>query len=114
MILSERAPGWFVSSGLVVGFGSLAVAILAAGGGHGTYLPAVLLFPFTMLSTAACQAITVQWSWAAIVQFPLYGAVLAVARLLGATRVAALCLGMIHLSAVIACIVWLPGGAFLE
>ena len=52
------------------------LAVTAAGAGHGSYLPARLLFPFTMLSTLLYGPFTTPFILAALIQFPLYGLVL--------------------------------------
>ncbi len=63
----------------VVGVLALAFAFLFAGAGHGTYLPAKLLFPYTMLSTALLGLIPDALVAIAVVQFPIYGLILGLA-----------------------------------
>ena len=59
-----------------VGVVALGFAIAAAGAGHGTYIPAKLLFPFTMLSGVFGDSLTLPYLVVALVQFPLYGFIL--------------------------------------
>lgn len=56
---------------------ALISAILSAGAGHGSYFLAKILFPYTMLSTSLFESITTPFILLAIVQFPLYGLILA-------------------------------------
>ena len=53
----------------------------AAGGGHGSYVPAIVCFPFAMLLSIQVGAITLPFLALALAQFPFYGAVLAWAGL---------------------------------
>lgn len=56
----------------------LAIVVAAgfAGGGHGIYGPASLLFPYTMLSTRYVAGISVPFGLLALFQFPVYGALI--------------------------------------
>lgn len=49
---------------------------MSAGAGHGDYLLAKILFPFTMLSTVFLHSITSSFIVFAIFQFPVYGLIL--------------------------------------
>ena len=51
-------------------------SVLAAGGGEGTYMPAIVLFPFAMLGP--CLGVGAGWPvfFVAFLQFPIYGACL--------------------------------------
>jgi hypothetical protein len=60
-------------TGLIVGALAAVVAVSAAGGGHGTYLPAAILFPFTMLISAVLGRIPAWLAAFALAQFPIYG-----------------------------------------
>ena len=51
---------------------ALAAAIESGGGGHGDYLLAKLLFPYSMLLTSLTGTITYTLMGIAIIQFPLY------------------------------------------
>ena len=64
--------------GLVIGTAIAAIAasaaVASAGGGHGSYSAAKLLFPFTMLLTRLSgDVITYPLMGLALVQFPFYG-----------------------------------------
>lgn len=58
----------------------LFVAILFMGGGHGTYIPAMALFPFGLISTILFDRITMPFVVLAIIQYPLYGLIIDKAR----------------------------------
>jgi hypothetical protein len=57
----------------------LLVAVFAAGAGHGTYLPAKILFPFAMLASVFGRSITFLYVVLGLGQFPLYGLLLGAA-----------------------------------
>ena len=67
-------------SGIGVGSVTLWLAVMFAGGGHGTYLPAAIFFPYTMLSTLLTRQISIPAIGLAILQFPVYGAVVGCAE----------------------------------
>jgi hypothetical protein len=56
------------------------IAFAAAGGGHGSYLPAKLLFPYTMASTAFTGELTLPSIAVGVLQYPIYGVLLDWAR----------------------------------
>lgn len=58
----------------------LFVAILFMGGGHGTYIPAMALFPFGLISTILFDRITTPFVVLAIIQYPFYGFIIDKAR----------------------------------
>ena len=61
---------------VVVTLASLGVALIAAGGGHGTYLPFAIFFPYGFLATVVLGgSIGVIAGALTLVQFPLYGIV---------------------------------------
>jgi hypothetical protein len=87
--------------GVTLGVVALAFVIWAAGGGHGSYLPAKLLFPYTML--IAGDSVGFLGMLLAIVQWPLYAA----AVLFGASARRfhlAWALGAAHGTAALACL----------
>lgn len=69
-----------ITSAMLTGVVACIVAAMAAGGGHGTYWAAKCLFPYTMLSTAWTAMITIPAILAAVLQFPVYGILFAVAN----------------------------------
>ena len=73
----------------------------AAGGGHGSYMPAKILFPYSMAATAFAREITPPLMVAALVQYPVYGGILAWARSAGRFRPGLLALAATHLVAVV-------------
>lgn len=59
---------------------ALLLGLGSAGAGHGDYRLAMILFPYTLLSTTVFDSITPSFIILAIVQFPLYGIVLGYAN----------------------------------
>lgn len=47
-----------LAASVLAGGIALVVAVVAAGAGHGTYVPAILLFPYSMLMASFAGAIT--------------------------------------------------------
>lgn len=80
---------------------ALFLAVVSAGSGHGDYLWARILFPYTMLLTLRFDTITGPLTWLAIVQFPSYGVVLGVANKYRRILPAAFGLLAIHIGAAI-------------
>jgi|GEM_PF-703840 len=64
----------FTLAGLVLTPPCLALVVFLAAGGHGSYLPAKLLFPAAMLSTLLTNHISYVGIGLAVLQFPIYGA----------------------------------------
>jgi len=89
---------------------ALAIAVLCAGAGHGTYLPAMLLFPYAMLMSVGGHTITNDAIVLGLLQYPGYGLFLGVCGLVGKFRIAATILAAIHMLALVACICLLGGG----
>lgn len=98
--------------GAGLGFAALFFVVTAAGAGHGTYLPAKILFPYTMLSTALFDEVTVPFSLLALVQFPLYGAIAGSVRAPRPTRSALSAAVVIHGIAALGALIVLRGGSF--
>jgi hypothetical protein len=74
----------------------LLLGVGSAGAGHGDYRLAMMLFPYTMLSTAVFDSITVPFIALAIIQFPLYGVALGYANQKGRFGWVAILLGVVH------------------
>jgi hypothetical protein len=70
-VTSTRITG--VIGGTIVGVLAVAATTLAAGAGHGTYFPAKVLFPYSMLLTSLTDTITPTLLGVAAAQWPLYG-----------------------------------------
>lgn len=78
----------------------LLLALASGGAGHGNYLWAKVVFPYTMLSTLAFESITRPFIILAIIQFPLYGVALGLASRKHRFAHMAIALPVIHLLAV--------------
>ena len=76
------------------------ITALAAGGGHGSYMPAKLLFPWTMAATAFTRDIAQPFIAVAIAQYPVYGVILDWARSAGQLKSGVLALAAAHVAAV--------------
>lgn len=89
-----------------------AVSVLATAGGHGTYVPAALLFPAALLLAIELTIVSNAVLWFAAVQWPLYGLMVAVAAGRGRERGVMIWLTLIHAVLVAACFL-LDRGQFL-
>ncbi|MDV7698262.1 hypothetical protein N6B72_15160 [Chryseobacterium soli] len=54
----------------------ISFVVLMMGGGHGTYIPTIILFPFGMIGTIFQESITFPFIVLGLFQFPIYGYVL--------------------------------------
>src|SRR5438067_12360599 len=90
--------------GVLVSFAALAVALVAACGGHGSYLPAKILFPYAMLITLRWSRVTTLAAALAFIQMPLYGAVIGAAAYRKRRAKALLSLVIMHLLSALVCI----------
>lgn len=88
--------------GLLVFLPAIVLAFLSSGGGHGDYVAARILFPYSMLLTLIEGAIGPVALLIGIIQFPLYGGTIALPGSSKPSR-AVLTLGTFHLAAVVAC-----------
>ena len=77
--------------------------LASAGAGHGDYLWAKILFPYTMISSLlyqtrnAPQAVNILlWILFPIIQYPVYGVILALASQKAKTNLAAIGLCALH------------------
>ncbi|WP_369764638.1 hypothetical protein [Flavobacterium sp. WC2429] len=61
---------------LIITFLCLLVTIMFAGGGHGTYIPAKIIFPFTMLLANLNNEIGLIGLIIAVIQIPIYSRIL--------------------------------------
>ncbi|RZI70585.1 MAG: hypothetical protein EOP13_20590 [Pseudomonas sp.] len=68
----QRQLKWLLIGAVCTPF-ALGAAIASGGAGHGDYLFAKCLFPYTMLLTSLTGTITYPLIGLALVQFPLYG-----------------------------------------
>ena len=81
----------------------LYLGIASGGAGHGNYLLAKLLFPFTMLSTRVFGSIVAPFILRAIIQFPAYGFILGAANVRRTMFLPAIGIVLLHSVAAIAC-----------
>jgi hypothetical protein len=96
----------------VFGLVAFVVSTIAAAGGYGSYLPASLLFPFSMLLAGSTGSISERAVALALAQYPLYGWVLSRARSQGSSRHARFFLAMLHCVAAYASVAAMPDGPF--
>lgn len=54
----------------------LLIVTFLMGGGHGTYIPAMVLFPYGMVGTCFQDSISIPFTILGIIQFPCYGLLL--------------------------------------
>lgn len=75
---------------------ALLLGVGSAGAGHGDYRLAMILFPYTMLSTTIFDSITTPFILLAIIQFPLYGVILGSASEKGRFVSTSILLSLVH------------------
>lgn len=75
----------------------LIVAGFAMGAGHGTYIPAMSLFPFGMLGVLLQDRINLPFIIVAILQYPTYGLILDKANSPRQSKVALLTILLFHI-----------------
>jgi hypothetical protein len=75
---------------------ALLLGVGSGGAGHGDYRLAMMLFPYTMLSTFVFDSITVPFIVLAIIQFPLYGIALGYANQRGRFVRVAILFSVVH------------------
>ena len=80
----------------------LFLGLFSSGSGHGDYFLAKILFPYTLLSTAAFHSITQSFLVLAIIQYPVYGLVSGIANLYRKLRICGLALALVHTMTVVA------------
>ena len=68
-----RAVGLGALVGLAVSVPTILACIFAAGAGHGTYGPAIVCCPYTMLLALPLRTIAGLPTIVAVLQFPAYG-----------------------------------------
>lgn len=67
-----------IAKTVTITFLCLFVAMIFAGGGHGTYIPAKIVFPFTMLLAKLNNEINFIGFILALIQIPIYTRILKV------------------------------------
>jgi len=96
----------------LLGLIAVVVSGVAAAGGHGSYLAATVLFPFTMLWARASGAVSGAALALALAQYPLYGWLLSRSRSRGALRHGRFFLAMLHGVTVYAALAAMGDGPF--
>ena len=74
----------------------LIVAVFAMGAGHGTYIPAMGLFPFGMLGVLLQDRISLPFIIVAILQYPTYGFIIDKVNSLRQLRLTLLTILLVH------------------
>lgn len=95
----DHKPVNWTRAGLSFGAGLLLLLFCAfmAGGGHGSYLPPKILFPYTMLLTAwSDDSITPIGMVVAALQMPVYSLLADLGRARGTARTWLIGLGLVH------------------
>lgn len=110
-IVRAYSPYLGLALGILVALPCAFIAAAAGGAGHGTYLPARLFFPFTMLSTLICGPVTAPFIAVALLQFPFHGVVLGFCHRASRLRHGLLSVVAVHLVAVTLSLV-LPSTSF--
>jgi hypothetical protein len=97
--------GWILMMAMAIEAVALIVSVLAAAGGHGTYAPAKVMFPYTMALTGVTGSITPVLVGLAFIQYPALA--LAMWTLRGASTRQWRWLGLsaVHLLAIVAAFV---------
>jgi hypothetical protein len=90
------------SLGMLAALPALGIAVLSGGAGHGSYAAARALFPLPMLLTLVEGSIGPLAGGAALIQFPLYGALFGWSHSRKSYG-ALILLAVLHLAAAIAC-----------
>jgi hypothetical protein len=75
---------------------ALLLGVGSAGAGHGDYRLAMILFPYTLLSTSVFGSITPPFIILAIIQFPIYGVALGYATEKGRLLSMSIVLCVVH------------------
>lgn len=81
----------------------LFLGLVSGGVGHGDYVLARILFPYTMLAALLFEEIAAPLILLAVVQFPLYGVILGTAAKRGRSGAALLVVLVVHALSAAAC-----------
>jgi hypothetical protein len=99
----QRAIIW-VAIGIQITPIAVVIVFIFAGAGHGTNLPAKLIFPYAMLTMSPDRGITALNAAVALAQFPLYGVIGAAGEMVGRWWLPAIFLLLVHVSFVVLCL----------
>jgi hypothetical protein len=104
-----RVNPWpYALVGAFFGVIALAVALIADPGGHGTHVPAQILFPYAMLLASLAGGLTEFGILLALVQFVAYGLIAGWGLSKGRERLVTVCLFASHALALL--LIYLAGG----
>jgi hypothetical protein len=102
MIKNLKIKPWKIFAiSIFVEFFACLLCLFAGAAGHGSYLPAKFLFPYTMISTSVYGSITRPFILLGLIQFPMYGIILALAYYKKEEKPVGFILLVIHAFAVI-------------
>jgi hypothetical protein len=79
----------------------LLLVMLLAGGGHGTFVPIIALFPFAALGIMSKLHSEILTIFLAIAQLPIYGISLDVSKTKGKFELTFVILAFVHIAAVV-------------
>src|SRR5207245_402114 len=74
----------------------LLLGLISAGAGEGNYFLAKILFPYTLLSTAAFDRIEPPCVFLTVIQYPAYGVVIGLANVQRKLLVSGAALALLH------------------
>ena len=101
-----------LAASLLVAAVAFGIVVLAAGGGHGSYFPAKLLFPIPMICTLLTGSISPPVLFLAAAQWPIYAVVLLRAGRRARLSSAATMVAAVHAGAALLALAMLRGGSF--
>jgi hypothetical protein len=78
-------------------------SLVATAGGHGTYVPAALFFPITLLLAIQIGVVSNAVLFVGVLQWSLYAVTVSLAADRNCTKKAILCLGVVHTLLVVVC-----------
>ena len=90
----------------------LFIGLISSGVGHGDYFLAKILFPYTMLSTAAFDRVEPPFVFLTFIQYPVYGVVIGLANVRRKLLISGGVLAVIHVLAVIAALRFATFGVY--
>lgn len=91
----------FIVPAIIVTIVAMAVCIITAGGGHGTYVPSIFTFPFTMMIATLMKTINSLAITLSFLQFPIYGLIIANCKTARTKALAIVSLFMLHCAAIV-------------
>jgi len=98
---NNKDKSTLILAGVLIEVILLIVCVFLAGGGHGTYIPMKIFFPYTMLSTINNTSISGAFIIIAIIQYPIYGIIVQYAKSEKLKRTRFAIISVIHIIAMI-------------